>query len=118
MLQAKPPPRPHEGETQRPVFHLFVYFWLHWVFVAVHGLSLLVESGHYSLVALRGLLIEVASLVAEHGLCGVWASVVAGCGLLTTGSVVVLHGLSCPVAQRIFLDQGSNWYPLCGKAES
>ena len=33
------------------LFILFVYFWLHWVFVAV-----------------RGLLIAVASLVAEHGL--------------------------------------------------
>ena len=31
--------------------YLFIYFWLHWVFVAV-----------------RGLLIEVASLAAEHGL--------------------------------------------------
>ena len=36
-------------------FNLFIYFWLHWVFVSV-----------------RGLLIVVASLVAEHGLyaCG------------------------------------------------
>ena len=58
------------------------------------------------------------SLVAEHGLCGVWASVVAGRGLLSTGSVVVLHGLSCPMARRIFLDQGSNWCPLRGKVES
>ena len=31
--------------------YLFIYFWLCWVFVAVHGL-----------------LIAVASLVAEHGL--------------------------------------------------
>ena len=31
--------------------NLLIYFWLHWVFVAV-----------------RGLLIAVASLVAEHGL--------------------------------------------------
>ena len=31
--------------------YLFIYLWLHWVFVAVHGL-----------------LIAVASLVAEHGL--------------------------------------------------
>ena len=27
---------------------LFVYVWLHWVFVAVHGLSLLAASGGYS----------------------------------------------------------------------
>ena len=34
-------------------------FWLCWVFVAARGLSL---------VAVHGLLIAVASLVAEHGL--------------------------------------------------
>ena len=39
---------------------IFIYlFWLCWVFVAVHGLSL---------VAAPGLLIAVASLVAEHRL--------------------------------------------------
>ena len=41
------------------LFILFIYFWLHWVFVAAHRLSL---------VAVCGLLIVVASLVAEHGL--------------------------------------------------
>ena len=40
------------------LFYLF-YFWLRWIFVAARGLSL---------VAVRGLLIAVASLVAEHGL--------------------------------------------------
>ena len=29
-------------------FILFIYFWLHWVFVAAHGLSLVVASGGYS----------------------------------------------------------------------
>ena len=38
---------------------LFIYIWLCWVFIAAHGLSL---------VAVRGLLIAVASLVAEHKL--------------------------------------------------
>ena len=43
--------------------------------MAVHGLSLVAASGGYSLllfVAAHGLLIAVASLVAEHGLqaCG------------------------------------------------
>ena len=41
--------------------------WLHWVFVAVHGLSLVAVSRGYS-VAVHGLLIVVASLVAEHRL--------------------------------------------------
>ena len=50
------------------LFILFIYFWLCWVFVAAHGLSLVAVSGGYSSVAVRGLLIEVASLVVEHGL--------------------------------------------------
>ena len=37
----------------------FFFFWLHWVFVAACGLSL---------VAASGLLTAVTSLVAEHGL--------------------------------------------------
>ena len=49
-------------------FKLFIYFWLHLVFVAVYRLSLVAESGGQSLVVMRGLLIAVASLVAEHGL--------------------------------------------------
>ena len=55
---------------QRWALHLFTYhfFWLHWVFVATHGLSLAVVSGGYFLVVEHGLLIAGASLVAEHGL--------------------------------------------------
>ena len=45
------------------LINLFIYFifyiWLHWAFIAAHGLSLAV---------VRGLLIAVASLVAEHRL--------------------------------------------------
>ena len=37
--------------------------------------SLVVASGGYSLVAVCGFLIAVASLFAEHGLQGAWASV-------------------------------------------
>ena len=29
-------------------FIYFIYFWLHWVFVAVHGLSLVAASRGYS----------------------------------------------------------------------
>ena len=47
--------------------NLFIYFWLHWDFVAVCRLfSSCSERGHF--VAVHGLLIAVASLVAEHGL--------------------------------------------------
>ena len=48
--------------------NLFIYFWLYWVFVVAHGLSLVVASGGSSPAEVRGLLIAVASLVAEHGL--------------------------------------------------
>ena len=42
-------------------------FLLHWVFLAALGLSLLAASEGYSVVV-YGLLLAVASLVAEHGL--------------------------------------------------
>ena len=47
---------------------LYLFIWLYWVFMAAHGLSLVMESGDYSLVAVHRLLIAVASLVVEHGL--------------------------------------------------
>ena len=49
-------------------FIYLFYFWLCWVFIAVHGFSLVVASGGYSLVVMPGLLIVLASLVAECGL--------------------------------------------------
>ena len=59
--------------------YLFTYLWLCWVFAAAHGLSP---------VVMHGILTEVTSLVVEHKLYGVQASVVAACGL-----VVVVLGL-------------------------
>ena len=47
--------------------NLFICFWLRWVFVAVHRLSLVAASG-VLFIAVCGLLIAVASLVMEHGL--------------------------------------------------
>ena len=44
-----------------------------------------------------GLLIAVASLVAEYGLLGALASGVAVHGLESTGRAVTVHGLTCPV---------------------
>ena len=38
------------------------------------GFSLVVVNGDYSLVAVHMFLIAVASLAAEHGLSGTWAS--------------------------------------------
>ena len=45
---------------------LFIYFWLLWVFTAACELSLVVAIRGYSQEAMQGLLIAVASLVAEH----------------------------------------------------
>ena len=47
-------------------FFLIINFWLHWVFVAAHGLSLVVVSG--ALLSVGCQLIVVASLVAEQRL--------------------------------------------------
>ena len=53
-----------------------------------------------------------ASVVAARGLsvCGVRAE--------SAGSVVVVRGLSCSMACRIFLDQGANLCPLHWQADS
>ena len=58
----------------------FIYFWLGWVFVAAHRLSLAAASGGYSLVVECGPLM-VASLAAEQGECSWQASGVAARGL-------------------------------------
>ena len=50
------------------IFIIFNYVWLHWVFTVARRLSLVGASGGYSPVARHGLLIAVASLVAERGL--------------------------------------------------
>ena len=49
-------------------FYKRIYFCLGWVFVAVRRLSLVLRERGLLLVAVRGLLVAVASLVAEHGL--------------------------------------------------
>ena len=47
--------------------YLFIYFWLRWVFVAAHGLSLAAASGGYSSLRCAGFSLQWL-LVAEHGL--------------------------------------------------
>ena len=58
------------------------------------GFSLVVAKGSYSLVAVHGLLIAVASLVAEDRLEGMQASVVSARGLSSCGSQALEHRLS------------------------
>ena len=58
--------------------HLFICLWLHWIFIAVHGLSLVVASRGYSLLSVCGLLTVLASCCRAQALkCGL-----SGCGAL------------------------------------
>ena len=63
------------------LFILFIfYFWLHWVFIAVRGLSLVAVSGGYSLLRCAGfslrwllLLWSMGSRLTSFGSCGTQA---------------------------------------------
>ena len=89
-----------------------------WVFVAVW--ALVVVSGGYSLVVALGLLIAMASLVAELGLQQVqlMGSVVVAHGLSSWGSAAVALGLSWSLTCEDFLDQESNLCLLNWQADS
>ena len=93
------------------------YVWLCWAFVAVHQLSL--QRAGAALRVQRAGFSSWSSPCMEHrllawGLSWLWqvSAVVAGCGLQSTGSVVVVHRLGCPVACGISPDQGSSLSPL------
>ena len=62
------------------LFILFIYFWLHWVFIAARGLSRVAASGGYSLLWCAGfslwwllLLWSMGSRHAGFSSCGTWA---------------------------------------------
>ena len=96
-----------------------IYLWLLWVFGAVCGLSLVAARGACSPAVGHGLLLVAASPVGGTGsrvlgLQQLWlvGLGVAPPGLQSTSSVVVVHGLSCPMAGGVFPDQRSNPCPL------
>ena len=60
---------------------------MHWVFVAALGLSLVVESGDYSLVAVHRLLVVLASLVGRAQALGTQASYLQLMGLVALQEV-------------------------------
>ena len=71
------------------LFILFIYFWLHWVFVAACGLSLVAGKGDYSSLRCAGFsltwLLLLQSMSSRHtgfSSCGVWALErrLSGCG--------------------------------------
>ena len=54
--------------------YLFIYFWLHWVFVAAHRLSVVVASRGFSCCGARALGAQASVVVARRlSSCGLWA---------------------------------------------
>ena len=79
------------------VFIFIYYFWLCWVFIAAHKLSLIVASG---------LLTEVASLIAAYRL-----NCAKACGILVPGPGIKLVS---PASMGGFLTIGpSGKSPMC-----
>ena len=96
-------PGKHPGPFKNFFFYktLFICFWLYWVFVAVHKLSLVAVSGGYSPLWYAGFLLRWLLL------CRAWPlGSVASVKLWCVGSVVVAHRLSCPASCGILLDRG------------
>ena len=88
-------------------------FWLHWSLLLCIDFSLVVVSRDYYLVAVCCFLLQWLLLLRSTGsraqeLQQLWHM----------GSGVVVHGLSCPAASGIFLDQGLNSRPLQQQADS
>ena len=82
--------------------YLFIYFWLRWVFVAAHGLSLVAVSGGYSSLRCMGFSLQ-------------WLLLLRSTGSRGASSVVVARGLCCSVACGIFPHQGSTRVPCIGR---
>ena len=88
------------------IFKLSIYLWLYQVFTAARRFSLVADGEGYPLVVVCRLLFVVVSPVEDHGLQDAWFS------------VVLVQRFSCPMAFRIFLDQGLNLCPLHWQADS
>ena len=97
---------PFFNDTLLINYFKFIYFWLHWVFVAVRRLfSVVAASGGHSSSRCAGLSLSRPLLLRSTG-------------SRRAGSVVVAHGPSCSAACGIFPDQGSNQCPLHWQADS
>jgi len=82
---------PHALLARFSIFKLnFIYVFLFVLDLRCHvDFSLVPENRNFFPVAVHGLLIAVASLVAEHGFSGIPASVILACGLSSYGSQAV-----------------------------
>ena len=94
-------------------FKLLINFSLSWVFIAAWRLSTVVTSEGYSLVAVLGLLIKVASFVVAHGLSSCVSSLnfLRACGIFLDQ-----RSSSCALqwqADRQPLDHQWKWSESC-----
>ena len=102
----------------------FIYFWWCWVFAVLRALSTCSEWGLLSSYGARashfsGLTCGTQALgLAGLSSCGTWAQLFGAPRLYSTRSIVVAHGLSCPSAHGIFLDQGLNFCLLHWQVDS
>ena len=96
---------------------LFIYFSLHWVFVAARGLSLVAARGDYSLLWCVGFSLRWLLLLQSTSPRSTDSAVVAH-GLQSVDSVVVGQGPSCFEACGILPDQAVNPGPLHWQADS
>ena len=95
-----------------------IYFLLSWVFFAAQAFS---NYGEQGLLSSCGVWASHCSGFSHHGVLALgphhWAQAL-GVRVPTTGSAVVVHGLSCSTSCAIFLDQRSNLHLLHWQADS
>ena len=102
--------------------NIFYSFWLHWIFVALGRLSLVVMSRGYSLLWCTGFSLQQFSCCRAQGL-GTQAQQLGhagsrACCLLQswcTGSVVTEHRLCCFTTCRVFWTRNQTHVPCSGR---
>ena len=93
----------HQWETFWFFCQIFfvLYFWLNWVFVAAHGISLVAASGGYSFLQCVGFSLW-------------WLLLLQSMSCRIQASVVVVHGLSCGLWHLLVLGMGTVFPALAG----
>ena len=104
---------------------VFIYFGLHWVFVASCGLSLIAASRGYSWLWCVGFSFPWLLLLWSTGSrhtgftgCGTQTAFGLVSATVSADSVVMSQGLSCSMPCGIFLNQWLNLWPLHWQAYS
>ena len=113
------------GAQENKICHYFHFFpfkniyllFAMWVFIGTWGFSSCDEPG-LSLAAVCGRLTPVAPSAVDQAQGHAGSSRCSRWAQWSTGSVVVVQGLSCSVACGVFPYQGSNPCPLHWEADS